>query len=79
MSGTWVSSTPRGSVAFVHVSFQIAADGTTKDASVISSSGDAGLDALTVSCVEQWRYEPATKGGQPVDFPWEANLRYFHD
>jgi protein TonB len=79
MSESWMRSTPRNTIAFVRISFEIAADGTTKDAVVVSSSGNSDLDALTLSCIAQWRYEPATKNGQPVDFPWYANLYYGHN
>jgi TonB family protein len=78
ISRSWIHSTPHNSVAWVHVSYQIAADGAVKDIVVSSSSGDAGLDAITVSCVQKWRYTPGTKDGQPVDMPWQANLRYWH-
>jgi TonB family protein len=78
LSESWIRSTPRNSTAFVHINFHIAVDGTVKDIVVSSSSGNADLDALTVSCAQQWRYAPATQNDQPVETPWEANLRYWH-
>jgi TonB family protein len=78
MSESWVKSTPRNTVAIVHMSFTIAADGTVKDAFVDASSGDADMDWLTLRCVEKWRYEPATKDGQPIEYPWSASVRFWH-
>jgi len=74
-----VLSTSSNRIVPVHVTFQVAADGTVKDVVVDVSSGNANLDAYTVRCASAWRYEPATKDGQPVEVPWSANIDYWHN
>ncbi|HTU00025.1 MAG TPA: energy transducer TonB [Rhizomicrobium sp.] len=76
---SWVHSTAGSHTVLVHVTFQVAADGTVNDVVVDTSSGNASLDAYTVRCVSGWRYEPATKDGQPVAVPWSANVDYWHN
>jgi TonB family protein len=76
---SWIHSTSRGRIVSVHLTFQVAADGTVKDVVVDSSSGDAKLDAYTIRCAGAWQYEPATKDGQAIDAPWSATVQYFHN
>jgi TonB family protein len=57
----------KGMVATV-LSLTVTADGQTKDVTVAKSSGDADLDQAAVRCVQQWRWEPAQKNGQAIEF-----------
>jgi len=49
----------------VLLSLIVTADGTVKDPEV-KKSLDAGLDKRAMETVKQWKFEPATKDGQPV-------------
>ncbi len=42
-------------------------DGTTRDIRVIRSLDPLGLDLQAVLAVEQWRFNPGRRGGEPVD------------
>ena len=60
----------------VLLSFHIATDGTTKDLSIATSSGNADLDAASLSCAAQWLYRPAMVAGAPVETPWQAYVQW---
>jgi TonB family protein len=68
----------RGASGKVKVAYCIDLDGETKDVQVVESFGDPQIDALVVETVEAWRYEPATRDGEPVeqctDYTFELNL-----
>lgn len=50
----------------VVVEFVVAADGTARDITVVSSQpGDVFTEAA-VRAIERWRFTPGTKGGKPV-------------
>lgn len=57
----------------------IKADGTVGEIKIKSSSGYKRLDETAIKAVSRWRYQPATQGGQKIDFwyeqPVEFNLR----
>ena len=57
----------------------IKADGTVGEIKIKSSSGFKRLDETAIKAVSRWRYQPATQGGQKIDFwyeqPVEFNLR----
>lgn len=61
----------------VLVKVLVGADGTVKDVSVEEST-DPVFDAAAVKAVLQWHFEPATRGGQPVEasvvIPFDFNL-----
>jgi TonB family protein len=57
----------RGMVTTV-LSLTVTIDGQTKDVTVAKSSGDTNLDQAAVLCVQQWRWEPARKNGQAIEF-----------
>jgi TonB family protein len=44
----------------------IAADGTTGDVMLVSSSGNQSLDDSALSCAAKWAWTPALQNGQPV-------------
>ena len=50
---------------FVSARFEIAADGSCT-VILVSSSGDATLDQLTLQTLQQWKWQPATQNGQPI-------------
>ena len=54
----------------------MAVDGSVKDVTVSQSSGNADLDAASVTCVRGWQYKPATRGGVPVEAAWQAAVRW---
>ena len=60
------------------IRFHIGTDGATHDVTVEQSSGHAALDNAGVSCVNSWKYVPATAAGTSVDvvskarFDWDA-------
>jgi len=62
---------PNGTTA---VGFEISADGSVANVSVIQSSGDPDLDQMSVDCVKTWRYAPATKDGVAVAVPWKTAI-----
>ncbi len=41
-------------------------DGRPQDASIATSSGDAGLDQSALDAVRHWRFEPAKRDGVPL-------------
>jgi TonB family protein len=51
------------------VTFHVTVDGTTKDAAVSKSSGNANLDAAAVTCVGDWHYKPL-----PMEVPQSATV-----
>lgn len=63
-----------GDVRAVKLGFLVGTDGTVKDPVVLISSEDALADSLALQCVRDWRYNPATRNGQPVEATWEATV-----
>ena len=58
----------------VLVSFYVEPDGSVKDATVLQSSGDAGIDKDAVQCVSGRAYRPAMQDGQPIEVRLTARL-----
>jgi TonB family protein len=50
----------------VRLSVVIGADGIPSDIKVVRRLG-MGLDEKAVECLQQWRFRPATRHGEPVD------------
>jgi TonB family protein len=46
----------------------VGADGLAKDIQVVKSLG-LGMDEKAMEAVSEWRFRPAERNGQPVDFP----------
>jgi TonB family protein len=65
---------PQGNFLTV-LAYHIAEDGSTKDISVVQSSGSPGLDAIATEClVPSWQYPPALQNGQPVEIDGMARI-----
>ena len=45
----------------------IAPDGSISGSRLERGSGNAALDTLAQEAVKRWTFEPATRGGQPID------------
>ena len=56
------------------LSLRIAVDGTTKDITVLKSSGRADYDRQAIECVRDWLFHPATQDGKPVEVPWKVQI-----
>jgi len=54
------------------VQFRITKEGTVADPVIGKSSGNETLDQAAISCMLTWKYEPARRNGEAVDFPWTA-------
>src|SRR5690606_18111713 len=57
--------------AYVELVLTVRTDGSASDAAVAAPS-DAGLDARALEAVARLRFEPARRGGQPID----VRIRY---
>jgi TonB family protein len=61
-------SAAEGQKGSVILNLLVSADGRVADATILSSSGYPRLDRAAVGmAIEDWRYEPARKAGQPVE------------
>ena len=62
----------------VVLSIIVNADGTVRDPQVTQSL-DKELDKKALECVSKWKFEPATKDGQPVamHIVVEVNFRLY--
>ena len=69
-----VSGLQRGVEGTTVVQFTITAEGTVKDPSIKTSSGDADLDGAALACTATWLYQPAQKNGAAVAVPWVAQV-----
>jgi periplasmic protein TonB len=49
----------------VVLSFVVAVDGIPSEITVVRGLG-SGLDEKAVECLQQWRFTPATRNGEPV-------------
>jgi len=49
------------------LSLIVAKDGSVRDLKIVQSSGNAALDDASILCVRDFRYRPATEGGEPVE------------
>jgi protein TonB len=60
----------------VTLSFHITTDGGVTGVSVAQSSGHDRLDQAAVTCVQTWHYKPAVQNGQPVEVPWQSQVKF---
>lgn len=54
----------------------IRADGSVGEIKLKASSGFKRLDEAAINAVKRWRYQPATQGGQAIDFWYEQPLEF---
>lgn len=54
----------------------IKADGTVGEIRLKESSGHKRLDDSAMKAVKQWRYQPATQGGEAIDFWYEQPVEF---
>lgn len=64
-----------GIPASVSLRYTIGADGRTRDIEVIGGSGKP-FSTHAVIAVREWRFEPATLGGEPVPFTVEQSISF---
>ena len=64
-----------GIPASVTLRYTIGADGKTRDIEVIGGSGKP-FSTHAVIAVREWRFEPATLGGDPVPFTVEQTIAF---
>jgi TonB family protein len=57
----------RGLEGWVSVSYIVSETGEVKEAMIEDSSGNEGLEDAALAAVREWRYEPATINGKPVE------------
>lgn len=59
----------------VLLSFVVAKDGSVRDPAVTKSL-ESSLDQQSLDTVKKWRFEPATKDGQPVAVRIQAEMSF---
>jgi TonB family protein len=59
----------------VTVGFRITAKGNVGETVILESSGSEAGDQAATECIKNWTYDPALKGGVPVDFLARITLR----
>ena len=50
-------------------------DGTVDSVQVIQGLG-SGLDDAAIAAVRQWRFQPATRNGEAVDYPITLDMNF---
>ena len=61
----------------VQLAITVAADGTCKDAQVVTSSGKTRLDEASVNlCKRKFRWTPATQAGAPIEARVNMNVTW---
>ncbi len=63
-----------GASGVVMLTFTVTTEGSIADPTVTDSSGNASLDAASLSCVQRWRYKPAIQDVKPVAAQWSAYI-----
>lgn len=58
------------------LSFRITKEGIPLDVKVTDPSGNDVLDLSAQLCVLNWRYQPATVNGVPVEVEWQASVTW---
>ena len=49
------------------LTFVVTKDGSVRDLKLVRSSGNSALDDASITCVRNFRYQPATENGHPVE------------
>ena len=58
----------RGEEGTVVLELMVLKDGTVEEITIKESSGYPRLDKSAMEAVRRWKYNPATRGGQPIDY-----------
>ena len=58
------------------VQFVVMPDGSTRDHTIVRSSGDAALDAAAIAAVQSVRFRPGTKDGEPVAVQFVVPIQF---
>lgn len=58
------------------LSYRIAEDGSVKQITIRTSSGNATLDKAAIGCVKAWTYTPAMLDGKPIDIAWRNDVKW---
>ena len=66
----------RGTEGWVDIQFTVAADGTTRDATVVDASPAGVFDDAVLDAVRRWRYQPQVVSGAAVDQRVKLRLRF---
>jgi TonB family protein len=69
------SSSRSGVQGTVLIGFVVGIDGLPHDLKIVASV-DKDLDKKALEAVQQWRFEPAVKDGQPVEAPLEVSVSF---
>ncbi len=59
----------------VSIGLVVGINGLPHDLSVVSSL-DKDLDAKAIEAVQQWRFQPGLKDGQPIEWPTEVGVEF---
>ena len=70
------TSIEMGEVGSVRLSLTITRDGNARNVRVAGSSGFPRLDRQARNTVEDWRFKPAMKNGEPVEIPYAVTVRF---
>jgi len=66
-----------GLTAIVTLQVTVSRDGTIDEIAVIGCSRPGkGFEQAAIDAVRQWRYEPATREGKPVDVYFKIELHF---
>lgn len=56
----------------------IRVDGSVGDLRVSQAAGgDCGFEEAALEAVKQWKYKPATRGGQPIETKFKVSIEFF--
>lgn len=59
----------KGREAWVHITYCIDESGSVQNISILDSVGNEMFDQAAIDTIEQWKFEPALKNGEPV---WQS-------
>jgi len=66
----------RGETGEALLRIQVGADGNVGDIDLVRSSGSRSLDRAATDAVRRWRFQPALRGGRPVDGSVEVPIAF---
>jgi protein TonB len=66
----------KGISGWVRVAGTLKTDGTTTDLRIVAQDESGLFGQASLDAVAKWRFAPFTKGGKPVEGPFEQRLEY---